>query len=183
MPGVFRCDRGDYARMLFYFACEAAGASSARHSLRPLNFRWLTQCKTRADHAARSRKCVGNAGALSLPLLWGGWREAPGGGSARKCAKTSIGEVTPARHIVRSAHDVTSLPTRGRDKKERDCARMTNFNYLAVGCLKSKSGSWRSRDWRREISAWLLLTGAGGVGLQRPDALGQGAAALGSNAR
>jgi hypothetical protein len=24
--------------MLFYFACEAAGASSARHSLRPLNF-------------------------------------------------------------------------------------------------------------------------------------------------
>jgi hypothetical protein len=27
--------------MLFYFACEAAGASSARHSLRPLNFRWL----------------------------------------------------------------------------------------------------------------------------------------------
>src|SRR5690242_18661937 len=25
--------------MLFYFACEAAGASSTRHSLRPLNFR------------------------------------------------------------------------------------------------------------------------------------------------
>src|SRR2546423_6024510 len=25
--------------MLFYFACEAAGASSARHSLRPLIFR------------------------------------------------------------------------------------------------------------------------------------------------
>src|SRR5258705_13991371 len=36
MPGDFRCDRGDYARVLFYFAREAAGASSARHSLRPL---------------------------------------------------------------------------------------------------------------------------------------------------
>jgi hypothetical protein len=36
MPGDFRCDRGDYARVLLYFAREAAGASSARHSLRPL---------------------------------------------------------------------------------------------------------------------------------------------------
>src|SRR5258706_2638179 len=36
MPGDFRCDRGDYARVLFYFAHEAAGASCARHSLRPL---------------------------------------------------------------------------------------------------------------------------------------------------
>ena len=36
MPGDFRCDRGDYARVLFYVAREAAGASSARHSLRPL---------------------------------------------------------------------------------------------------------------------------------------------------
>src|SRR5258708_5036505 len=36
MPGDFRCDRGDYARVLFYFAREAAGALSARHSLRPL---------------------------------------------------------------------------------------------------------------------------------------------------
>ena len=33
---VNRCDRGDYARVLFYFAREAAGASGARHSLRPL---------------------------------------------------------------------------------------------------------------------------------------------------
>src|SRR5713101_544859 len=39
MPGDFRCDRGDYARVLFYFAREAAGALSARHSLRPL-FIW-----------------------------------------------------------------------------------------------------------------------------------------------
>jgi hypothetical protein len=39
MPGDFRCDRGDYARVLFSFAREAAGASRARHSLRPLIFR------------------------------------------------------------------------------------------------------------------------------------------------
>ena len=36
MPGYFRCTCGDYARVLFSFAREAAGASSARHSLRPL---------------------------------------------------------------------------------------------------------------------------------------------------
>jgi hypothetical protein len=36
MPGDFRRDRGDYARVLFYFAREAAGAMGARHSLRPL---------------------------------------------------------------------------------------------------------------------------------------------------
>ena len=37
MPGDFRRDRGDYARVLTSpFAREAAGASSARHSLRPL---------------------------------------------------------------------------------------------------------------------------------------------------
>src|SRR5260370_20336209 len=36
MPGDFRCDRGDYARVLFYFAREAAGALGTRHSLRPL---------------------------------------------------------------------------------------------------------------------------------------------------
>src|SRR5471032_1380554 len=34
--GSFRCDRGDYACVLFYFARKAAGALSARYSLRPL---------------------------------------------------------------------------------------------------------------------------------------------------
>src|SRR5712671_5555318 len=43
MPGDFRCDRGDYARVLFYFAREAAGALSARHSLRPLLLRAAKQ--------------------------------------------------------------------------------------------------------------------------------------------
>src|SRR5260370_12654345 len=39
MPGDFRCDRGDYARVLYSFAREAAGAFGIRHSLRPL-FSW-----------------------------------------------------------------------------------------------------------------------------------------------
>src|SRR5260221_12909270 len=44
---------------LFYFACEAAGASSARHSLRPLTFRRRDVLgKPRAKAAARSRSCV-----------------------------------------------------------------------------------------------------------------------------
>ena len=34
MPGVFRCDRGDY-RVLTTFCTRAAGASGARHSQRP----------------------------------------------------------------------------------------------------------------------------------------------------
>src|SRR6266403_1499371 len=63
MPGLLRCTCGDYARVLFSFAREAAGALSARHSLRPLNFRERDVLgKPRAKPAARSRsrvcKCV-----------------------------------------------------------------------------------------------------------------------------
>src|SRR6266436_1457910 len=54
--GCFRCDRGDYARVLFSFACEAAGASSARHSLRPL---LLGAAKQFLQTSAASRR--GNA--------------------------------------------------------------------------------------------------------------------------
>src|ERR1700687_958918 len=45
MPGDFRCDRGDYARMLVLFCMRGCGASSARHSLRPLLSRgeWFLQ--------------------------------------------------------------------------------------------------------------------------------------------
>src|SRR5258708_5841261 len=57
MPGDFRCDRGDYARVLFYFAREAAGASSARHSLLIFRRRDVLG-KPRAGRAARSRKLV-----------------------------------------------------------------------------------------------------------------------------
>jgi hypothetical protein len=46
MPGDFRCDRGDYARVPFHITHEAAGALDARHSLRPL-FYWAdSSCKT-----------------------------------------------------------------------------------------------------------------------------------------
>src|SRR5882724_4263755 len=42
----------------FYFACEAAGASRARHSLRPLSRGQDVSFKTRVECAARSRTHV-----------------------------------------------------------------------------------------------------------------------------
>src|SRR5207248_9894293 len=60
--GVLRCDRGDYARMLFYFACEAAGASRARHSLRPLMF----QMAGRTAKLARMRRDRGGVSVRQL---------------------------------------------------------------------------------------------------------------------
>src|SRR5258707_3739454 len=43
---------------LFYFACEAAGASSARHSLRPLSFRRRDVRVNVARNARRDREVV-----------------------------------------------------------------------------------------------------------------------------
>jgi hypothetical protein len=45
--------------MLFYFACEAAGASSARHSLRPLNFQMRFTSAKLARITRRERGGVG----------------------------------------------------------------------------------------------------------------------------
>src|SRR5690348_7282757 len=50
---------------------------------------------------------------LSLPLLWGGWREAPGGGQRNNAQNTSPAAPTPTRHIVRSAYDVPPSPQVG----------------------------------------------------------------------
>jgi hypothetical protein len=59
MPGDFRRDRGDYARVLsLNFAREAAGASSARHSLRPLISRGVTFRAKLARNARRDREAV-----------------------------------------------------------------------------------------------------------------------------
>src|SRR6476659_1650532 len=49
MPGDFRCDRGDYTRVPFHIAREAAGALDARHSLRPLIMWANGSCKTSGD--------------------------------------------------------------------------------------------------------------------------------------
>ena len=59
MPGDFRCDRGDYARVSVLATHEAAGASRARHSLRPLisedgTFRIKLARKPRRDREAVS---------------------------------------------------------------------------------------------------------------------------------
>jgi hypothetical protein len=56
MPGDSGRNRGDYARVVFIFPREAAGAAGARHSPRPL---WAEATgKTRADRAAGMRNCI-----------------------------------------------------------------------------------------------------------------------------
>src|SRR4051812_10821067 len=49
--------------MLFYFACEAAGALSARHSLRPLMFQ-MARATAKLGHAPRERGGVSNFGVV-----------------------------------------------------------------------------------------------------------------------
>jgi len=92
---------------IYFFPREAAGASSTRHSPRPLNVQKALQDAKLARGVRRDRggvcvssrgkkgkpcvwKCTGRVAysataspVLSLPLLWGGWREAPGGANSR----------------------------------------------------------------------------------------------------
>jgi hypothetical protein len=76
---VNRCDRGDYARVLFYFAREAAGAWRARHSLRPLHSRgWRLLSKN-------SRGCRGGIVEACLGKDVDG-RVKPGHDGRRECA-------------------------------------------------------------------------------------------------
>src|SRR5258707_14982703 len=67
--GSFRCDRGDYARVLFYFACEAAGASSARHSLRPLISEDGTFLANLARNVRRDREAVFTIESATYPIV------------------------------------------------------------------------------------------------------------------
>src|SRR5437762_8417717 len=67
MPGVSGVTVVTMLVCFFYFACEAAGASRARHSLRPLCFGADDSCITRAHRVARSWRCV----QLPLPSLRG----------------------------------------------------------------------------------------------------------------
>src|SRR5258707_9772551 len=74
MPGNFRCDRGDYARVLFYFAREAAGALSARHSLRPLFIGANGSCKDsgasrRGNAKLRLLGVIARSGATKQSIL------------------------------------------------------------------------------------------------------------------
>jgi hypothetical protein len=78
-------------------------------------------CRDRAAAGAAERGVM-----LSYPSpLWGGWREAPGGGSARQCANNFFAEAAPhpSHRSLRSR--CATLPTRGRDKKH--CAALTDL--------------------------------------------------------
>jgi hypothetical protein len=59
MPGRFRRTCGDY-RVLTTSCTRAAGATSTRHSLRPLISRDSIRASTWAQRAARARSCVGH---------------------------------------------------------------------------------------------------------------------------
>src|SRR2546423_201424 len=129
--------------MLFYFACEAAGALSARHSLRPL------MCQTRKSsgktcaQAARSRRCglrrlLLNDVVLSYPSpLWGGWpAEGRSGGGLSERAHPHIAP-TPA-----SASLWPTLPTKGggiRKSELRESIAWRERNITALRLL------WRTR--------------------------------------
>src|SRR5579862_730060 len=63
MPGVSGCTRGDYARVLFSFAREAQWAPGIPCALVTGGGKICS--KTRADDAARSRRCVHENGILS----------------------------------------------------------------------------------------------------------------------
>ena len=58
MPGYSGEPRGDYARMLSIFACEAAGALSTRHSPRPRFVSGETIMRLGRRRAAGLRRCV-----------------------------------------------------------------------------------------------------------------------------
>src|SRR5580700_9095974 len=59
MPGVSGVTVTTCVRATLSFARKTAGASGARHSLRPLIFRWRESFrKTRTHRAARTRWCV-----------------------------------------------------------------------------------------------------------------------------
>src|SRR6266404_9251307 len=59
MPGDFRCDRGDYARMLVLFCMRGCGCIE-RPAFPAPSVSWANgSCKTRTHRAARSRTYVG----------------------------------------------------------------------------------------------------------------------------
>ena len=72
MPGDFRCDRGDYARVLTsLIAREASGALGARHSLRPLNSPGQDFKAKLARKARRDREAVFEQGGTKTLVMPG----------------------------------------------------------------------------------------------------------------
>src|SRR5204862_7298182 len=104
--------------MLFYFACEAAGASRARHSLRPLMFQMAGRT-AKLGHAPRERGgvCLKHAAPLNLAPL--------AGRGPRRSAATYRGEgdYPQVRACLRlpltrsqDARDLSPQPGRGEER-------------------------------------------------------------------
>jgi len=90
---------------LFYFACEAAGASCARHSLRPLIFQGQDfQEKLARKRAARSRSCVcrhceeRSDEAIQLPLPHDGLLRFARNDVERCCCLKFVSGASPGCH-------------------------------------------------------------------------------------
>src|SRR3954453_9724660 len=89
--------------MLFYFACEAAGASSARHSLRPLMFQMVNRLAKLARIAQRDRGGVAAKGAAGSPR--------PACGERSETARSKSLRV---RGTIRKCEPVESPPSPAR---------------------------------------------------------------------
>jgi hypothetical protein len=134
----------------YFFPREAAGASSARHSLRPLNFRWLHVGKLARECAARSRRC---GWVLSLPLVgskraktspsYPSSREAVGRVARREWSERGVGwRCFPRAGYLRMAiryrapHPAlrATLPTKGegQERAGNDGAQTDCGSFFAV---------------------------------------------------
>ena len=166
----------------FYFACEAAGASSTRHSPRPLNVQKALQDAKLARGVRRDRggvcvssrgkkgklcvwKCTGRVAysataspVLSLPLLWGGWREAPGGANSRITKQPPpVTSLAPLTMCHPRASFARLDPTKGRDKKER-ASLDTREKRGGAPATSFETALRAPQDEAHRPSMWLSLT-------------------------
>jgi hypothetical protein len=133
---VFRCDRGDYARMLFYFACEAAGRIERPAFPAPSDV-------SDALHQQDSRACRGEiAKVCSSSLLreaWGGWlAEGQSGGGCCQIehfAQFSCAIPHPALRATLRASFARLDPTRGRDQGDVTARAQTRVSFEYVRSL------------------------------------------------
>ena len=132
--------------MLFYFACEAAGASSARHSLRPLNFRCASHDPNLARIARRDR---GGMGAFCARLITAFTVFIPptcGEGGAKRRVGVPRQKTEPPP--VTSFAPLTMCPPSpqsGRDKKERDVIARSELEEAIQSSCWGQWIAWHAR--------------------------------------
>src|SRR5580704_17932085 len=174
MPGVSGVTVVTNSRV-FYSTREAAGAPSARHSLRPLKGGREICSKTRAN-APRDRETVPMTdAAFTSPRVRGrderssllevgdeAIAKAPGEGDSPRVSLSSVPltrSPPDSTRMLRGARDLSPQSGRG----EEQCGRLQMKFEMPHRRSASKPIAGTSRS---------LLAGAGGVGLKGADALG-----------